>query len=179
MNRKSSTIALAIALLTSVLRAEESRVLFNRDVRPILADNCFYCHGFDPKNRQGGRRLDTFEGATAESVGVRAIVPGEPSKSEVWRRINATDEDVKMPPTKSHKTVTAAQMETLRRWIEQGAKYESHWAFVAPARVGPPSVQQESWSRNAIDRFAFGAERPSRLGIVTAGKAFRSCSIPI
>ena len=153
MNRKSSTIVLAIALLTSVLRAEEARVLFNRDVRPILADNCFYCHGFDPKNRQGGRRLDTFEGATAESVGVRAIVPGEPSKSEVWRRINATDEDVKMPPPKSHKTVTAAQKETLRRWIEQGAKYESHWAFVAPARVGPPSVQQESWSRNAVDRF--------------------------
>src|SRR5262245_55349262 len=144
MNRTLNTAALAIALLSPVLRADEGRVLFNRDVRPILTDTCFYCHGFDPKNRQGGRRLDTFEGATAESGDVRAIVPGEPDKSEVWRRINADDEDVKMPPPKSHKTVTAAQKETLRRWIEQGARYEPHWAFVAPDRPELPAVKQET-----------------------------------
>jgi hypothetical protein len=163
MNRLLNAAALVIALLTPVLRADEGQVSFNRDVRPILTDNCFFCHGFDPKNRQGGRRLDSFEGATAERDGVRAIVPGEPGKSELWRRINADDEDVKMPPPKSHKTVTLAKKETLRRWIEQGAKYEAHWAFVAPVRAEPPSVKQESWPRNAVDRFILARLEAEKL----------------
>lgn len=113
-------------------------VSFNRDVRPILSENCFACHGFDPNHREAGLRLDTFQGATADHGGTRGIVPGDPAKSAIWERIQSTDPDVVMPPPKANKTpLTAAQRATLKRWIEEGAKYEAHWAFVAPKRETP------------------------------------------
>lgn len=126
---------------------------FNRDIRPILSDNCFYCHGFDPKNRKADLRLDTPDGATAEHDGSRAIVPGDPAHSELWARINSDDKDEVMPPPKAHKTVTAAQKETLKRWIEQGAKYQSHWSFIPVSAADAPAVKQADWPRNDIDRF--------------------------
>lgn len=110
-------------------------VSFNRDVRPILSENCFACHGFDPKHREAGLRLDTFEGATADREGSRGIVPGNPAKSAIWERILSSDPDVVMPPPKSHKKpLTATQRATLKRWIEEGANYEAHWSFLAPKR---------------------------------------------
>jgi hypothetical protein len=119
--------------------AETARVGYNRDVRPILAENCLACHGFDPKHREGGLRLDTFEGATRDNDGTRAIVPGDPDKSEAIRRLLSTDKEEVMPPPKAHKTpVTPAQLETLKRWIQQGAEYEPHWAFVPPVRPAVP-----------------------------------------
>lgn len=133
--------------------AHSAEISFNRDIRPILSDNCFYCHGTDEKNRQAGRRLDTFEGATADQDGVRALVPGDVSKSALWVRINSTDEDQVMPPPKSHKTITAAQKEKLRQWILEGAKYEQHWSLVPLAPVKVPPVQRSGWPRNDLDRF--------------------------
>jgi hypothetical protein len=130
--------------------ARSRQVEFNRDVRPILSENCFACHGFDAAGRKAGLRLDTRAGATATNKGVTAVVPGKPQASELIRRILASDPDDVMPPPKSGKQLTAAQKETLRRWIEQGAPYQSHWAFEAPRRVEPPKGGAGS---HPIDRF--------------------------
>jgi hypothetical protein len=131
-----------------------SEVSFNRDVRPILAENCYHCHGFDPSHRKGKLRLDTFEGATAERDDRRAITPGAPETSEAWLRITSPHDDEVMPPPESHKTLSVAQKETLRRWIAGGAAYEPHWAFVPlPDRVAAPVVQAASWPRGELDRF--------------------------
>ena len=144
--------AAAVLFATAVL-ARAGEISFNRDVRPILSDNCYYCHGFDAKHREGNRRLDSFKGATADNDGVRAVVPEDLSASDVWERLVTTDEDDVMPPPKTHKTVTAAQKEIIRQWILQGAKYEDHWAFIPPAAVEPPAVKQTAWPRGVLDRF--------------------------
>ena len=129
---------------------EPARIRYNRDVRPILAENCLACHGFDPKHREAGLRLDTFEGATRDNDGTRAIVPGDPARSEALRRLQSTDKEEVMPPPKAHKNpLTPAQLDTLRRWIQQGAEYEPHWAFVSPVR---PAVPPDA-SGNAMDAF--------------------------
>jgi hypothetical protein len=110
-------------------------ISFNRDIRPILAENCLACHGFDPAHREAGLRLDTFEGATAERGGEQAIVPGDHAKSEVWKRITSEDPDLRMPPPTSQKApLDARQRELIRKWIEQGADYEPHWSFIPPVR---------------------------------------------
>ncbi len=119
--------------------AEGGEVRFNRDVRPILSDLCFNCHGFDEKARKGERRLDTKEGAFAEHDGVRAIVPGDLLKSELVKRIRSNDPDEQMPPPKEVKRLTSEQREVLERWIAQGAKYEDHWAYIVPTKVETPA----------------------------------------
>jgi hypothetical protein len=129
-------------------------VSFNRDVRPILAENCFACHGFDSKHREAGLRLDTFEGASSDRDGSRGIVPGNLAKSAVWERIQSTDPDVVMPPPKSHKKpLTAAQRQTIKRWIEEGAKYEAHWSFIPPKREPLLVDGGEVTSSAVIDHF--------------------------
>jgi hypothetical protein len=126
-----------LTLLTlSPLATLAAEVSFNRDIRPLLSDNCYYCHGFDEKHREAGLRLDVRESALKDNDGVRAIVPGDPDKSELWLRIISEDEDEVMPPPKAHrKPFTSEQKELIKRWIEQGAKYEAHWAFVPPRKV--------------------------------------------
>jgi mono/diheme cytochrome c family protein len=105
---------------TQAAAPQTEPISFNRDVRPILSENCFACHGFDPKHREAGLRLDTFEGATADRNGSIGIVPKDPAKSAVWERIRSTDPDVVMPPPKSHRNaLTPKQQEILRQWIEQ------------------------------------------------------------
>lgn len=126
------------------------KVQFNRDVRPILSDACFACHGFDAKERQADLRLDIPEGAFAELDGNRPIVARAPDQSEVWRRISSTDQDVVMPPPDFHKNLTAEQKQTLRKWIEQGAEYQQHWSFIAPAKPEVPDVESVT---NPIDAF--------------------------
>jgi hypothetical protein len=137
--------ALALACTSVQAAAPQAEPLsFNRDVRPILSENCFACHGFDPKHREAGLRLDTFEGATADRNGSIGIVPGDPAKSAVWERIRSTDPDVVMPPPKSHRnTLAPKQQEILRQWIEQGAQYEPHWSFQAPERDPSPADHKE------------------------------------
>lgn len=128
-------------------------VQFNRDVRPILATSCFVCHGFDAKTRKADLRLDIPEGAFAERAGVRAITPGDLSRSELWRRITSDDPDEVMPPPTFRHQLTAEQKEVLRRWIEQGAPYQKHWAFEPPQPVPVPNVRNQGWVRNPVDAF--------------------------
>jgi len=133
--------------------AAQQNVRFNRDIRPLLSDRCFYCHGPDEKTRKAGLRLDTFEGATKDRGGYRAISPGKPDESELLRRVTAHDASV-MPPVAAKKpAVTADEAALLRRWIAQGAKYEGHWAFQPLAKTPPPAVKNTKWIRNDIDRF--------------------------
>ncbi len=125
--------ALLLALAWSAMA--DAKVSFNREIRPILSEQCFSCHGFDAKHRKADLRLDTREGALAENDGVRAIIPGDPAKSELWKRLLSQDPEEVMPPPEAHKPkLTAKQLAPLRRWIEEGAPYEPHWAFTAPVR---------------------------------------------
>ncbi|MBM3991328.1 MAG: DUF1553 domain-containing protein [Planctomycetes bacterium] len=127
---------------------------YDRDVRPILADRCFKCHGPDEATRQAGLRLDTFEGASAEREGRAAVRPGRIEGSELWRRVTSHDEAVRMPPSASKKKPLGDdELELLRRWIEAGAEYEPHWSFVAPKRPEAPRVADANWMRSPIDRF--------------------------
>ncbi len=129
---------------------------FNRDVRRVLAENCFSCHGPDAKLKAGGAkplRLDLPESARSERKGRRALVPGKPEESELIRRICSADPSEKMPPPDSGKLLTPAAISVLRRWIEQGANYSQHWAYAKPVRVEAPVVQHQDWPRNAIDPF--------------------------
>ena len=136
--------ALLLALAWSAMA--DAKVSFNREIRPILSEQCFSCHGFDAKHRKADLRLDTREGALADNDGVRAIIPGDPAKSELWKRLLSQDPEEVMPPPEAHKPkLTAKQRETLRRWIEEGAPYEPHWAFTPPQRpalkeTGPAAI---------------------------------------
>lgn len=121
---------LAALMLASpgVLRPAE--VTFNRTIRPIFSENCFACHGPDAKARKAGLRLDLRDGALrAAKSGAVAIVPGDPAKSELVARLTAPDPDDRMPPPKSHKELSSAQVDALRKWIADGAVYQRHWAF--------------------------------------------------
>ncbi len=151
----SQAISVAFLLLTFVLRVEAAeKVQFNRDVRPILSGNCFFCHGPDEKKREADLRLDVRESALADRDGVKAIVPGKPDESELLTRILSHDKDEAMPPPKSKKPpLTAQQIATLRRWIEQGAEYEGHWAFLPLREEAPFAVKDGAWPKNPIDRF--------------------------
>jgi cytochrome c553 len=136
---------------TSKAVAASDRVQFNRDVRPILSDTCFKCHGPDAKSRKGNLRLDTKEGAFAEiEKGRFAIVPGSLEKSEVWKRVVTSDPDDLMPPAKSGKKLSKTQIDVLRRWIEQGAPWQAHWSFIP---LQAPPVPAVEGGRNEIDAF--------------------------
>jgi hypothetical protein len=144
-------------LLTAIFAATaiaDDRVDYTRDVRPILATNCFHCHGQDPSHREGDLRLDLFESPSDETSGAEAvIVPGDLEGSEFVNRIISDDADVRMPPAASGKLLKPVEVETLRRWIEQGAEYQKHWAFTAPQRPAVPQVSDTAWVRNPIDAF--------------------------
>ncbi len=125
---------LASGFLNATTTWAADTLQFNRDVRPILSDHCFSCHGFDSKKREADLRLDTAEGAFAKREGDPAIVPGNPDASSIWKRIVSTNPDERMPPPQAHKDLNDQQREILRRWIQEGAAYEGHWAFVAPTK---------------------------------------------
>ena len=130
-------------------------LVYNRDIRPILSENCFACHGTDSKKRKGDLRLDEEAGAKATlEEGRVAIKSGDPAGSELWKRINETDPDEVMPPPKTHKTLSAEQKETLKLWITQGAKYQNHWAFEPLVKPALPEIRNpQSAIRNGIDTF--------------------------
>ena len=127
---------------------------YNRDVRPILAENCFACHGFDKAKREAGLRLDVPEGAVAKlDSGEVAILPGKPDESELVKRILAADDGI-MPPQESGKKLTDAQKAILKTWVEQGARYDKHWAFITPVKVQPPkNIPHGDSLANPIDNF--------------------------
>ena len=139
-------------------------IQFNRDIRPILSDNCFICHGLDPSKRKADLRLDTPEGATATNKdGTVAIKAGDLKASELWRRINATDPKVHMPRPDSGKQLKPEQIAMLGKWIEQGAQYQKHWAFEPPVRPNPPTVRKADWPRNDVDRFILATLEAKQL----------------
>jgi hypothetical protein len=141
----------ALLLAPAAVRADDARpggtVEFNRDIRPILSDTCYTCHGPAKATRKADLRLDTEAGL----FGV--VAPGKPQESELWRRVSAAQPSKRMPPPKSGRKLTPRQVELLRRWIEQGAKWQNHWAFLAPQRPALPAVKEAAWPRNPIDHF--------------------------
>ena len=159
--------ASVVAIATAPLAA--APLEFNRDIRPILSENCFQCHGQDASKREARLRLDQRDSATRDREGYAAIIPGKPTESEVVLRITSKDPDEVMPPPDSHKTLTPAQIEMLRRWIAEGAAYQKHWAFEPARRPELPAVRTAQWARNAIDRFVLS--RLEREGLEPSREA--------
>ena len=168
---RAAGVALAFGLglwMVSPPRASaDDHVQFNRDIRPILLENCFACHGADSAARKADLRLDIRE----EAVEMGAIEPGKPDESMLVERIHSTDSQEIMPPRKSHKTLTDEQKDLLTRWIAQGAEYQAHWALIAPTRPEPPKVKDEGWVRNPIDGFVLA--RIEAHGLTPAPEADR------
>src|SRR5947209_13954896 len=146
----------AVAVLAiAAVQGLAAEIEFNRDVRPILSENCFPCHGPDPANRKSALRFDSEQGSKAElrSKG-HAIVPGDPAASELFQRVTSTSKAMRMPPAYAGKPkLSDHEIEVIRQWIEQGAKWQLHWAFIPPKRPAPPEVNDASWPKNPIDRF--------------------------
>lgn len=159
-------VFLATILVSSASAAEAplpDHPAYNRDVRPILADNCFRCHGFDKNTRKADLRLDVRESALADNDGARAIVPGKLAESELWRRITTDDEEDVMPPHKEHRQLNPREKTVLKKWIEQGAEYQPHWAYVAPVKAPVPADTEPGFSRNPIDAFILAHHREAGL----------------
>ncbi len=190
-----TALLLPFSLVPSIGVEPGAQIQFNRDIRPILADNCFACHGPDANARKAGLRLDTKEGAfeTTDKHGP-ALVPGDPAKSELWKRITTSDADDAMPPPKSRKELKPAQKEMLRAWILAGASWQGHWAFIKPERPSVPAVGgtvsnalvaadskaeasihnsrlNQGWVRNPID--AFIATKMDARGLTPSPEAGR------
>ncbi len=144
--------------------AVRAAVDFNREVRPILSDRCYACHGPDAAIREAGLRLDTFEGATQVlDSGLRAIVPGKPEASELIKRIHTTDPDDLMPPAKLNRPLTNAERDVLDRWIREGAAYARHWAFIPPREHPVPGVQDKAWAKDSLDHFILAKLEANQL----------------
>jgi hypothetical protein len=165
-------------VLSALLRAEptptdQPKVDFNRDIRPILAENCFYCHGQDPNKREADLRLDLREAALKSE----AFVPGDAAKSALIERIHSTDAETQMPPPKSNRRLSAEQRKLLERWIDAGAEYQAHWAFIAPQRPELPKVEDKSWIRNPIDQFVLAKLNEQKQKLKPSPEADRATLI--
>ncbi|MBA62304.1 MAG: chromosome segregation protein [Planctomycetaceae bacterium] len=151
MNMCRTGILLAI-VLSAALQLSAQEIDFNRDVRPILSNNCFQCHGPDEAARQADLRLDTAAGI-AELRDPELIVKGDITQGEFLHRIMTADTDLKMPPPESNRELSEQQLSTLKRWVEQGAEYSIHWSFTSPEKSALPQTINTAWARNAIDHF--------------------------
>jgi len=144
----------AVLLATAAPCPAADKLEYNRDIRPILADNCFACHGADSASRKADLRLDQRD----QALKAEAIVPGDPTASEMIRRIDTADAAEQMPPPATKKTLTKEQKDSLRRWVQEGAEYQPHWSLLAPVRPQPPPVNEregknQAWIKNSIDQF--------------------------
>jgi hypothetical protein len=164
--------AISSAVLVHSTTAFGAAVDFQREIRPILSQNCFLCHGPDEKDRKAGLRLDIrTEALKPAKSGQKAIVPGQPEKSELIARITHSDQDERMPPTKSGKKLSEREIDLFRRWIADGAPYANHWAYVKPERPPLPRVKHKDWVRNGIDYFI--VDRLEHEGLEPAPEADR------
>ncbi|MGE3999788.1 MAG: DUF1553 domain-containing protein [Planctomycetaceae bacterium] len=154
------SIGLFLLLASSVQAEEPARVQFHFDVKPILSDRCFKCHGPDEESRQGDLRLDRPDGVE------HVMTPGDPAQSQLYQRITSNDPDERMPPPDSKLSLTPKEVDVLRQWIEQGAQYTGHWAFEPPGTGDVPNVGGSSWPRNEIDRFVL--RRLTEAGLAPA-----------
>ncbi len=153
-------VAVAVAVtLTAPLAAADDELRYNRDIRPILVENCFACHGADSASRKADLRLDIRDDAIESG----AITPGDSDSSPILDRIYSDDPDEVMPPPAMKKTLTAKQKDLLTKWIAAGAPYEPHWSFVPPTRPELPAVKHEAWVRNPIDRFILAGLESEKL----------------
>jgi hypothetical protein len=159
-------LVVSLGLVANVAVADDP-IQYNRDVRPILVEHCFKCHGADSAARKADLRLDRREAAVESG----AIRPSNPGESELVRRIFSTDAEEVMPPPSMHNHLTDAEKETLKRWIVAGAEYEPHWSFIAPRLPQPPAVKDVAWPRNAIDHFVLA--RLESHGLAPAAEADR------
>ena len=176
-------VALTLLLATAqqalpVSAAEPGKIDFNRDIRPILSNNCIQCHGPDAAERKGGTdglRLDVRDGALADLGGYAAIVPGAPAKSALIERVSSTDPDLVMPPKESGKKLTKREIDLLTQWVKEGAHYAVHWSYAKPVRPALPAVKQTSWPKNEIDYFILA--RLEREGLSPSPEADRNTLI--
>ncbi|MEX2306893.1 MAG: PSD1 and planctomycete cytochrome C domain-containing protein [Pirellulales bacterium] len=151
LDKTSSCIAFGMIVACGIASVDAAdSVRFNRDVLPILAENCYACHGTDKAAREADLRLDQRESAILDRDGTHAIAPGRPVQSELWKRIVSSDPQFVMPPPETGRRLNEAQREVLRRWVSQGAAYEPHWAYIPPQHVEPPELPG---SESEIDRF--------------------------
>ncbi len=173
------SLFLFCCLLAWPVRAESDRVDFNNDIRPILSNKCFACHGPDQKERQGGvdgLRLDTAEGMAEDlGDGSRAVVPGDLKASRLYQRVTTADEDERMPPPDFGKRLSSKEIALLRKWIQQGAEFQQHWSYVPPRRPALPEVSRSDWPRTPIDHFIL--YRMERAGLAPSEEADRSTLI--
>jgi hypothetical protein len=174
---------ISLILLVTILSCSEKgsdstplssgdQISYNFHIRPILSDNCFACHGPDENKRESGLRLDNAEGAYAalkETPGVHAIVPGKPAQSAIISRIESSDDSELMPPPESNLKLTSEEVDLIKSWVKQGAKYEPHWAFLPPVKAGLPEVSDPDWVNNEIDHFVLA--KLDRLGLKPNEKA--------
>ena len=171
IRRASVRMSLAAFLLMAVplsLFAEAAnrpeKIDFNRQIKPLLSDRCYKCHGPDEAARKAKLRLDQKEGGFKKlDDGMFVVKPGDLASSEVYRRITATDPDDLMPPPKSNLSLNTEEIASIKRWIEQGAEWEKHWSLVPLRDVPPPQVTDTSWPRNDIDRFVRARLEAERL----------------
>ena len=170
----TSLVAGAAGAASGATPTQQARLSFNHDIRPILSENCFACHGPDNANRQAGLRLDTFDMATAElDSGSRAIVPQDLDASELLARVVSDDPDSVMPPPEAKiGRLTPEQVETLKRWIAEGAKYEPHWALVSPVK---PAIAEATAAKHPID--AIVVEKLANRGLAHQPEADRATLI--
>ncbi|MES2693932.1 MAG: DUF1549 domain-containing protein, partial [Verrucomicrobiota bacterium] len=170
-------IVISLSVVSAVVcPAQAAKLSFNRDIRPILSENCFQCHGPDKDKREADLRLDQRDAA----IEALAIAPGDPGKSDMIKRVFSTDADEQMPPADSNRKLTTAQKELLKRWVQEGAEYQPHWAFVNPTRPEVPAVgnagakQAKAGAKegtNPVDAF-IGATL-AREGLTPAAEADR------
>lgn len=158
-------MVIGLTLGWTVIPVSADEIDFSTQIRPILSKNCYFCHGPDSQNREADLRLDTYEGATES-----AIDPGDLANSEFLYRLTAEDEDERMPPPDSHKSLTAEEIDLLTRWVKAGAPYEKHWAFVPPGeREIPETDASKKWAKSPIDHFIHA--RLSRAGLAPSREA--------
>jgi hypothetical protein len=165
--RMTNRVLACVGMFIASLASADDAIEYNRDIRPILAENCFACHGPDSAARKAELRLDQRQVA----IDMAAIVPGDADSSELVRRVVSADAAELMPPPVTKKHLTVEQKELLKRWIAAGAQYQAHWSLIAPVRHTPPAVKNEAWVRNTIDRFVLA--RLEERGLVPAPEADR------
>ncbi len=157
---------LFLVLLTLAVRpatAAEDTIDFSRDVLPILSANCFACHGRDPSTREAELRLDVRDSATTTRNGFTPLVPGQPLASEIIARVTSAHEDERMPPADKGRALHPGEIATLKRWIEQGAPYTEHWAFLPPKRAALPPVKDQAWAKSPLDHFVLSRLEAEKL----------------
>ena len=172
--RLAEATILVVALAVGLANPEAAGIDFNRDIRPVLSENCFQCHGPDAAKRKAGLRLDTHEGATEARDGVRAIDPANLAKSELLARITATDPDTRMPPPEVNSNLAPEQVTLLSEWVKAGGEYDRHWAFKKPVRQLLPSLaaNRRAWAKNAVDVFIAGKQ--AEAGVTPSPQAAKA-----